>query len=251
MMQPCLSPFSENTALRDPLYTNTGIVSRSHHPGNLGHHHGNLGNQPRNHGNHSVNLGNHSGNLDNNTMVMRHPLSAPAALNNPMCDVTTPGFNSPTPTSSGLQHFSFSPSNVENLPPSLNYQPGSYPPPLPGSWTPGNQQLPDKRLVVNARQRSRVQNMNEAFKMLKEKVPGLNDEDKNFSKLEVLQCTISYLQHLYKVLGIDCSNYSRRPHVKERVQQLEKRFVVHGGDVKKRGSKRSRTERDDEFIEPY
>ena len=41
--------------------------------------------------------------------------------------------------------------------------------------------------------------MNEAFKMLKEKVPGLNDEDKNFSKLEVLQCTISYLQHLYKV----------------------------------------------------
>ena len=44
-----------------------------------------------------------------------------------------------------------------------------------------------------------MQNMNEAFKMLKEKVPGLNDEDKNFSKLEVLQCTISYLQHLYKV----------------------------------------------------
>ena len=41
--------------------------------------------------------------------------------------------------------------------------------------------------------------MNEAFRMLKEKVPGLNDEDKNFSKLEVLQCTISYLQHLYKV----------------------------------------------------
>ena len=41
--------------------------------------------------------------------------------------------------------------------------------------------------------------MNEAFRMLKEKVPGLNDEDKNFSKLEVLQCTISYLHHLYKV----------------------------------------------------
>ena len=47
--------------------------------------------------------------------------------------------------------------------------------------------------------RSRVQNMNEAFRTLKEKVPGLDDEDKNFSKLEVLQCTISYLQHLYKV----------------------------------------------------
>ena len=107
-MQPCLSTFSENTALRDPLYSNTGMISRSHHPGNLGHHHGNHGNQATthgnqstNHGNHSVNLGNHSGGLDNNAMVMRHPLSAPATLNNQMCDVTTPGFNSPTPTSSG------------------------------------------------------------------------------------------------------------------------------------------------------
>ena len=53
------------------------------------------------------------------------------------------------------------------------------------------------------------------------------------------------------MLGIDCNKHSRRPHVKERVQQLEKRFVVHGGDVKKRGSKRSRTERDSDFPEPY
>ena len=47
-----------------------------------------------------------------------------------------------------------------------------------------------------------MQIMNEAFKMLKEKVPGLSDDDRTFSKLEVLQCTISYLKFLYSILGL-------------------------------------------------
>ena len=51
----------------------------------------------------------------------------------------------------GLQHFSFSPGNVENMPPPLSYPPGSFNPPLP--WNQNNQHFPDKRLVVNARQR--------------------------------------------------------------------------------------------------
>jgi hypothetical protein len=47
-------------------------------------------------------------------------------------------------------------------------------------------------------------------------------------------------QHYHQVLGIDCRVYNKTPHVKERVQQLERRFVVHGGNIKKRGAKRTR-----------
>ena len=92
----------------------------------------------------------------------------------------------------------------------------------------------EKRLLVNARQRSRVQGMNEAFRKLRVKVPGLNAEDKTFSKLEVLQCTISYLNHLYGILGVEGSSYRDVPEIKEKVEELEKRFVVHGGAVKRK-----------------
>jgi len=51
-----------------------------------------------------------------------------------------------------------------------------------------------------------------------------------------------------QVLGIDRSQYGKTPQVKERVHQLEKRFVVHGGDIKKRGAKRSRA---GECTDPY
>ena len=63
--------------------------------------------------------------------------------------------------------------------------------------------------------------------------------------------TIPYdCSNCYQVLGVDCSQYNRIPQVKERVQQLEKRFVVHGGDIKKRGAKRSRA-RECLTPEPY
>ena len=209
-------------------------------------------------------------NLRSSSETVRLPLSATSQLNNPKSGFIcpSPGFRSPTcnlttptstsPPSAAIQHFSFSPNNLENMPPSgpfyppishqsgahrqfgthhqsgANHLSGSF----PTSCEPGSPQWiaePERRLAVNARQRSRVQNMNEAFKVLKEKVPGLKDDERTFSKLEVLQCTISYLQHLYSVLGIESSDYQSIPQVQEKGQQLDKRFVVHGGGIKKRG----------------
>lgn len=185
--------------------------------------------------------------------------SYPSGFKSPMSTFAScspsPPFNSPSSTVAALQHFSFSPNNVTRLPTPTPFYPPISPhqhpscvsqpprhqhhqqPPL--SWN-TEPPAPERRLAVNARQRSRVQNMNDAFRALKEKVPGLDEEERTFSKLEVLQCTISYLHHLCKVLGIECSEEDRAtsPQVRDRVQKLEKRFVVHGEGTKKRGTKR-------------
>lgn len=78
----------------------------NHHPGYHGnHHHGNsMGNHQGALGNMASNLSTSSlpGTMDSSGMMMRHPLSAPATLNNTMVPPEiTPGYNSPTPTSSG------------------------------------------------------------------------------------------------------------------------------------------------------
>ena len=181
-------------------------------------------------------------------LLLRHQAGCEAI---PHTGITTPNYHSPT----NLQHFSFN--NLENIPPSLGTMPGTMGTlPMVGprsctpmspcfsspSWSLRGTEPPEfpaeKRLVVNARQRSRVQNMNDAFRQLKGKVPGLGDEDKTFSKLEVLQCTIAYMKHLYTVLGMDPQSLQSDQQNLERLNQLERRFVQHGGNIKKRGSKR-------------
>lgn len=57
-----------------------------------------------------------------------------------------------------------------------------------------------KRLAANARERKRMQNLNEAFDRLREYLPKLSNDQK-LSKHETLQMAQTYITELYELLN--------------------------------------------------
>ena len=64
-----------------------------------------------------------------------------------------------------------------------------------------------RRRDANARERKRMNGLNDAFERLRKVVPGLKEsvgeKDKKLSKMETLQMANLYIQHLYQVLSSD------------------------------------------------
>lgn len=59
----------------------------------------------------------------------------------------------------------------------------------------------------NARERTRVHTVNQAFSMLKLRLPSLRTNTKRVSKLKILRTTIDYIETLQNVLKEDDKNF--------------------------------------------
>jgi hypothetical protein len=70
------------------------------------------------------------------------------------------------------------------------------------SSTPGVEVMKKRRLAANARERRRMNSLNDAFDRLRDVVPSLGN-DRKLSKFETLQMAQTYIAALYELLQRD------------------------------------------------
>jgi hypothetical protein len=70
------------------------------------------------------------------------------------------------------------------------------------SSTPGVEVMKKRRLAANARERRRMNSLNDAFDRLRDVVPSLGN-DRKLSKFETLQMAQTYISALYELLQRD------------------------------------------------
>jgi hypothetical protein len=68
--------------------------------------------------------------------------------------------------------------------------------------TPGLEVMKKRRLAANARERRRMNSLNDAFDRLRDVVPSLGN-DRKLSKFETLQMAQTYISALYELLQRD------------------------------------------------